>query len=109
LVSPILYIYMYIYYTAALVIHNSFLSGERFSKSVKFANKMANNNNKRGSKTDMGGEIYGYEIFNLENSFLSNDSTKKFVNDKLKIAKYNREDLFTLRCDFEERTKRSCK
>ncbi|GBB85255.1 hypothetical protein RclHR1_11810003 [Rhizophagus clarus] len=44
----------------------------------------------------MGGDIAGYEIFTIENSFDKNEWTKKYIKDELKLAIYNRDDLFAI-------------
>ncbi|GES80849.1 hypothetical protein RCL_jg17693.t1 [Rhizophagus clarus] len=55
------------------------VSGERFSVTVQFRNKFSKSSNGRGSKTDMGGDIAGYEIFTLENSFDKNERQRTIL------------------------------
>ncbi|GES80854.1 hypothetical protein RCL_jg17699.t1 [Rhizophagus clarus] len=83
------------------------VSGERFSRAVQFRNKFSKSSNGRGSKTDMGGDIAGYEIFTIENSFDKNEWTKKYIKDELKLAIYNRDDLFAIWHDVYKNTLRS--
>ncbi|CAH1769130.1 8366_t:CDS:2, partial [Entrophospora sp. SA101] len=72
------------------------INGERFSEAVKFRINLFNKSNHRGHKTDLGGEISGFEVFTFENSYIANEHTKKFKKDELKIACYTRDDLIVL-------------
>lgn len=72
------------------------INGERFSEAVKFRMNLFNQSNNRGYKTDLGGEISGFEVFTFENSFIANEYTKKYQKDELKIGCYTRDDLIVL-------------
>ena len=72
------------------------INGERFSEAVKFRMNLFNQSNSRGYKTDLGGEISGFEVFTFENSFMANEHTKKYKKDELKIGCYTRDDLIVL-------------
>ena len=63
---------------------------------MKFRINLFNESNHRGHKTDLGGEISGFEVFTFENSYIANEYTKKFKKDELKIACYTRDDLIVL-------------